>query len=73
MPDNYSFIGRSYTRGTGNLQLGDSVRVHPIKDIHAASYDGSVIEHKGKVCLDIPGGTFHAELTEKLFSRLEKI
>lgn len=74
MPENsHSFIGKPYTRGSGALQLGDSVRVHPLTDIHAAPYEGTVIEHKGNVCLDIPGGTFRAPISDKLFIRLEKI
>lgn len=73
MPDSYTFIGRLYTRGGQHLQLGDRVRVYPVKENHSEPYEGTIVEHKGNVCLDVPGGTFKAPIVEKLFIRLEKI
>jgi hypothetical protein len=74
MPDpSFSFVGRLYIRGGQHLQIGDQVRVYPSTEKHSEPYNATVVEHKGKVCLDVPGGTFKAPITEKLFSRLEKI
>ena len=71
--NSHSFLGRPYHRGSGTLQIGDQVKVHPITDAHAATYDASIILHKDKVCLDVPDGVFNAPITQKLFERLEKV
>lgn len=73
MPDSHYFIGRPYTRGTGTLQIGDNVRVHPITDNHAAPYEASIVMYKENVCLDVPDGVFKAPITQKLFDRLERV
>lgn len=74
MPENsHSFIGKPYTRGSGDLQIGDQVRVHPTKDIHAEPYEASIVMYKDNVCLDVPEGVFKAPITQKLFDRLEHV
>lgn len=68
-----SFLGKSYTRGTGTLQIGDKVRVHPSSDKHAPPYDATIIEYRGHICLDVPEGKFKAQITTGLFNRMEKL
>lgn len=74
MPENsHPFIGQPYPRGTGNLQIGDQVRIHPLSQTHADPYDATIVLYKENVCLDVPDGVFKAPITSKLFSRLEKL